>query len=407
MEYQNLEKVYYKDNDPNKKKYEAVYQSYLNSPSTIRFNINTKDNFPMFCVLTPRIFELIYSIKDQEIILNNLTSTLPNKALEQFAQSLLVDEIKLTNEIEGVRSTKREIQDIIDAEKQSPKNKRLFNLVKKYEKLTSNDTVPLETCEDIRKLYDEIVLPEIVGSDEKNKPDGIIFRKERVFVHDEKKDIIHTGLYPEDVIIDAMNKTLQIVKDRSLNALVTIAVVHYLIGYIHPFYDGNGRLNRFVSSYLLSNEIDSLVGYCLSYTIKTHKQKYDKLFKSTNNTHNRGDLTLFVTGFLEIVLDALQNIIESLSKKEERLNYYSKILDTLASGAKNTVLFLLLQASLFSDGLGLTASDIVIIEDNNISKTTVANYLKQYQDIVKQSTQRKYAYLLDLDKLDKLYANNA
>ena len=135
MDYQNLEKIYYKDNDPNKKKYEEVYQAYLTSPSTIILNIDTKDKYPMFCVLTKRIFELIYGIKEQEIVLNNIKSVLPIKALEQFAQSLLVDEIKLTNEIEGVRSTKREIQDIIDTEKQSSKNKRLFNLVKKYEKL--------------------------------------------------------------------------------------------------------------------------------------------------------------------------------------------------------------------------------------------------------------------------------
>lgn len=404
MDYQNLEKIYYKDNDPNKKKYEEIYQAYLTSPSTIILNIDTKDKYPMFCVLTKRIFELIYGIKEQEIVLNNIKSVLPIKALEQFAQSLLVDEIKLTNEIEGVRSTKREIQDIIDAEKQSSKNKRLFNLVKKYEKLSSNEQIPLETCEDVRKLYDEIVLPEILQSDEKNKPDGLIFRKEKVFVHDEKKDIIHMGLFPEENIINTMNKTLQIIKDKTLNPLVTIAVVHYLIGYIHPFYDGNGRLNRFISSYLLSNEIDSLVGYCLSYTIKTHKQKYDKLFKSTNNQRNRGDLTIFVSGFLEIVFDALKNIIDNLYKKEERLEYYSNIIDTFASGAKSSFLFLLLQASLFSDGLGLTASDIVFIKENSISKSTVINYLKQYQDIIKKSTQRKYAYLLDLDKVDEFYA---
>ena len=407
MEYKSLEKVYYSDRSVNKAEYERVYQSYINSPSTILTEIKAKQGFPMFCVLTPQILEIIYKIKKKENILNDIEVVLPKIALSQFSRTLLVDEIKLTNEIEGVHSTKREIQDIIEASKQNDKNKRLFNLVKKYEKLESQENISLDSCEDIRKLYDEIVLPEILESDEKDKPDGKIFREKVVYITDEKKEVIHTGLYPEDVIIDTLNKTLKIINNKAINPLIVVAMVHYLFGYIHPFYDGNGRINRFISSYLLSKEIDTLVGYGLSFTIKTHKQKYDKLFKNTNKQHNRGDLTEFVTGFLEIVLSAMESIISSLEKKEERLVYYKGILDSFSSGAKNSFLYILLQASLFSDGVGLTASEITIIADSDMSRSSIVNYLRQYSGIIKTSTQRKFAYLLDLDKVDEMYTKNA
>ena len=56
--------------------------------------------------LTSRIYKLTQT-------LIYLKSKLPQIALEQYTQTCLVDEVKLTNEIEGVNSTRREIQDIL------------------------------------------------------------------------------------------------------------------------------------------------------------------------------------------------------------------------------------------------------------------------------------------------------
>ncbi len=36
--------------------------------------------------------------------------------------------------------------------------------------------------------------------------------------------------------------------------LVSIAVFHYLFGYVHPFYDGNGRMARYLSSIFCSEK---------------------------------------------------------------------------------------------------------------------------------------------------------
>ena len=79
------------------------------------------------------------------------------------------------------------------------------------------------------------------------------------------------------VIIPSFNseKTIKAAVDSALaqtyeniEILIRISIFHYLIGYIHPFYNGNGRLSRFVSSYLLSRDLEPLLSYRLSYTIK-------------------------------------------------------------------------------------------------------------------------------------------
>ena len=98
-----------------------------------------------------------------------------------------------------------------------------------------------------------------------------------------------------------MNQSLQFLYDESYEYLIRIAVFHYLFGYIHPFYDGNGRTSRLISSYLLSQRLNNLIGYRISYTIKEHITKYYEAFKVCNHVNNRGDLTPFEKMFFDFV----------------------------------------------------------------------------------------------------------
>ena len=54
------------------------------------------------------------------------------------------------------------------------------------------EEINLESCEDIRKLYDELGLQEVLEEDLGNKPDGKIFRQGKVYVQDPTGKQIHT-----------------------------------------------------------------------------------------------------------------------------------------------------------------------------------------------------------------------
>lgn len=96
--------------------------------------------------------------------------------------------------------------------------------------------ISLKSCEDIRSLYDEIVL---AGIESCNKPDGEIFRKNTACVVSATQQEKHIGIIPEARIVEYMSKTLEILNSDQLPLLIRVAIAHYLIGYIHPFYDGN------------------------------------------------------------------------------------------------------------------------------------------------------------------------
>lgn len=93
---------------------------------------------------------------------------------------------------------------------------------------------------------------------------------------------------PEEKINLMMTQALNILNDRDIIPILRIAIFHYLFGYIHPFYDGNGRTSRFISSYLLSKELNTLTGFGLSYAIKENISQYYKGFKTVNEKKIKG-----------------------------------------------------------------------------------------------------------------------
>lgn len=265
MQYRLLSSIFYSNNN----EYLKIYSDRYNSESSYRFDFNIKGN-NAFLVINHDIVQRIETIYTLDRDLLEKMNRVPPIALQQYTKKCLVDEIKMTNEIEGVNSTRKEINEILNDKTENNKNKRLYGLVKKYE-LLMEEEIKLNCCKDIRDLYDELVLEEVIEEDLKNKPDGRVFRKEKVYVQNSTGKIIHYGIYPEEDIIFNMIKGLNILNNDEYNYMIRIAVFHYLFGYIHPFYDGNGRTSRFISSYLLSKKLQFLVSYKLSYLYANSK----------------------------------------------------------------------------------------------------------------------------------------
>lgn len=370
MEYVPFLKQRYKENDITEK-----HTRVFTDPDTIHLNFKIHD-YPAFIVPCGELYQnllAIYKIRKDVCLLR---TSLPEAAVSQFARKCLIDEIVLTNDIEGVSSTRREIGDVLD-QIEGKKRLRFRGLVNKYRKLQENETVPIACCEDIRALYDEIVLDEVIEENEKNAPDGKIFRKESVSVESITGKEIHRGVYPEQAIIGAMGNALYFLNNDAAEPLIRIAGFHYLFGYIHPFYDGNGRTSRFISSYLLSKELDPLIGYRLSYTIKGHINDYYSAFKICNDNRNMGDITPFIITFFEILLEAMEQLKNALQERYEQLKYYDKAIrnNPVLGTEKNYPLsFLLLQASLFSED-GITVKELTGILE--ISRTTLKDRLEE------------------------------
>lgn len=405
MKYEEILKIYFKY--PNQ--LEAIYKERMNSDFIHIYDYKI-GKFPLFVMQIPEISRLIDEIRKLDKKLNEfyLKEEIPKEAYQGYIYSCIVDEVFLTNEIEGVHSTRKEIQDVIESLENEGKFKglrRFQGMVKKYMRLIGGDNSgQLVSPEDVRQLYNDIVLSEI---NPKDHPDGEFFRKGPVSVTAPGNGrSIHEGVLPEGAIHSQMSAALQILNSDNPNRLINIAVFHYLLGYIHPFYDGNGRTARFISSMYLTKELEDLVGFGLSYTIKEKCLTYAKMFADANDVRNRGDLTIFVIEFLSFVKNTIERIFRDLKERSSRLDFYTKklMIHPCFSEDENVgkTGYIILQATLFSENRGIQSSELAK------SLRVVTATLNKWRDKIspsllsKRRDGKKVYYSINLDVLDNL-----
>lgn len=395
MEYELLSKIFYKKPT----EYESIYDARFNSEASIKLPIKIHENVG-FIFNTNEITKLLVKIYKTINKINLLRTHLPNIAINSYIIKSLKDEIALTNEIEGVRSTRKEIEDAIDSIK-NDKSARFKGLVDKYFKLISNEIIPLNNCEDIRTIYDALVLPEI---EKENLPDGILFRKEPVQVVSATQKEKHRGIMPESKIIESLDLCLDFLKNDDIDSLIKISAFHYLFGYIHPFYDGNGRTSRFISSYLIKNELDILLALKLSYTVKNNINKYYKAFDVCNDRKNKGDITFFVVTFLELLSQASDDLYTKIADLNDQLNYYNNIINTLVNekvlnDKQAKCIFILCQNRLFDDTYMNMNTLTELLEKSDTTTRKILKSLESKNLLVKSRNKNQYLYSANLASL--------
>lgn len=403
MNYEPLAKLYYKD----KSVYTKIYNERFNNEFSYHLPFEISGNKAFFIIdyqISRKIEEIYYISRQLDDILNQLSPI----AFKYYINKNLIDEIMLTNDIEGVYSTRKEISQIIEMPDNSTKKVRLMGLVKKYQKLINGEKIPFSSCNDIRLLFDEIVLNEI---EEDEKPDGEIFRTGSVSVCTATDKEKHRGLYPEKKLIDFLNKSLDfLTNENNVGPLVKIAVFHYLFGYAHPFYNGNGRTSRFISSYLLCNILNQSIALRISYTIKNDKNKYYKAFDICNDSKNKGDITPFIYSFIDIIKNAAKSSLENLESLKQRLEYYSTIHENIYNFFENDlqskIVYILIQNALFS------SKGVFIEELKHHLECSEATIRKNIKSLIKHgliiTTEReknKMLYELSLDDFEQFAEN--
>lgn len=385
----------------NIEEFNKLYEQRYNSEATIKLFLKIHD-YTSFIFFPNELNILVNSIRILDKKIENIFSQLPNVAKNQYTKKSMIDEIQFNNSIEGVISTRKEINEIIEEIKlKNNKQKRLQGIINKYIMLANQENIKLESAEDIRIIYDEMLYDEIRQSNENNLPDGKLFRKDIVNVTTTTGKVIHTGIVPEEKIISSINEAIKILNNENYDALIRVALFHYIFAYIHPFYDGNGRINRFISSYILSKNYISIIGYRLSLTIKENLSDYYDAFKNTNDIRNKGDITLFVIEFLKIILKAYEKTELYALNKLKSLNRYNELISNKNLDQKlSNLLYILVQVEMFSE-FGLSITELATVSE--LSPNTIRNKLKilKGKNLVKEiNVGKRIYYSANLENLE-------
>ena len=303
------------------------------------------------------------SVLNEEVLrkerrVSALYSSLPPIARAALVHGLVIDEVVSTNALEGIRSTRRQIDELLSevCDAQGPSTKRFMGLASLYVGLTGEDRALPATAKDIRTIYDKVMQGEDLGN---SAPDGTLFRRSGVDIIGNGGKVLHRGLEPEGAIISAISTMIRVASSDEVPAIYAAIAMHYLFEYIHPFYDGNGKTGRYLLALYLSRPLSLLTALSLSRAIAQNKAPYYRAFKDAENPLNHGELTHFVICLMEYISCAQDDLIFDLSEKTARVEKVRLAVDGVDADERGReVLNMLAQYELFAAFAGVSLGEI-------------------------------------------------
>jgi Fic family protein len=115
-----------------------------------------------------------------------------------------------------------------------------------------------------------------------------------------------------------------------LHPIIKASILHFLIGYEHPFCDGNGRTARAVFYWYALRHGYSIFEFMpISDRIRAGFARYPQAYLDTEN--EGGDLTHFVLYKLNIIQQSLDRLVEHLDKEQAKVVRAQSIVRASAS----------------------------------------------------------------------------
>ena len=369
MEYKTLARLFHADRSADSyTNHDRLAKQRLEDDSTFATGIGTP--LGELFIATPRCMcMLTQKVLLAERRVSAMWKSIPGVMRWNYIHHAISEELLATNEMEGVRSTRKETEAAVAAARQAKadgdmEKARFGEFAKLYLNLTDHDVELPKTLEDIRDIYDKIALDEI---EDKDRPDGELFRKGDVEVQGPHGTVIHSGVSGEARISALLAQMIDLARSDTIPFLQRAIASHFLFEYIHPFYDGNGRTGRYLLALYLSHDLTLPTVLSLSKTIAENKL-------------NRGELTFFVYTILGFIERAQKSLIEELGIKIDQLGKATDLRDELRNEhamSKNATLLLyaVMQEELFDTTKSMTLEDAEV--DLRLTKQTVRKYVDE------------------------------
>lgn len=235
----------------------------------------------------------------------------------------LIEEAISSSQIEGANTTRKVAKNMIE-QQLTPKNKHEQMILNNYTAMAQ-----LESWKN-RDLTDDFLLELhkilTINTLEQEEDEGR-FRTDEdevVVVENPTGSLAH--IPPK--INEARDQLKQLYKfindeddENYTHPFVKASVLHFLIGYIHPFVDGNGRLARALFYwYLIKKNYWMFKFLPISLQIKKQEWKpgYYRAFKYVES--DEGDVTYFLSYKLKLARNAIEDFIKYINRKQKEAN---------------------------------------------------------------------------------------
>lgn len=243
----------------------------------------------------------------------------------KFIISSIMEEAISSSQIEGANTTRKKAKELIQNEKK-PKSKSeqmiLNNFITmKYISQHKDDELSIENIFYIHKLISTQTLD--------NSEDEGRFRdnNEVHVVNHVSGEIVHTPPNKEqlELLIKDLCEFFNTDTKDFIHPIIKGCIIHFMIGWIHPFVDGNGRTARALFYWYMLKKGYWLTEYLsISRIIKDTKSQYEKAFLYTEIDEN--DLSYFITYHIKTMEKAFDALKIYINRKQKEVFQAAKFM---------------------------------------------------------------------------------
>ncbi|MFA4861371.1 Fic family protein [Methanoregula sp.] len=272
----------------------------------------------IFRYYLPELFQkqLHHIDKTSPASFDSLFSEAPSETnKKQYLVNSLMEEAIASSQLEGAATTRPEAKKIL-REGRKPKNiseRMIVNNYRTIRRLKELRDQPLSR-ELILEIHHEITQGTLASNADETE-----FRACDDIVVGSKTDPKQIYHYPpeckkipammDDLIAFANNE------DEFIHPIVRAIILHFLIGYIHPFSDGNGRTARALFYWFSLKHHYDLLEYISISRIYVHAPaQYARAYLLTETDNN--DMTYFIDFNIQIISRALEDLKQYIVRKK-------------------------------------------------------------------------------------------
>lgn len=228
----------------------------------------------------------------------------PQQSARLYGAKAMEEEIVSTFRIEQIDTSRESVRRILSG--QAPKNDeehRIYGMKLGLEFIA--DVSHTITEENLFRLY-QMTIGDFLPEEDRLLP-GNLYRHDSVYIVGGKVE--HTGL-PWQRLPAYMAELVAFVAEKAAqNDLVKAAILHFALAYLHPYFDGNGRMARLLHLwYLVQRGYSSALFVPMSRFIEESRSRYYKaytLVEQNQQISGMLDVTPFLTYFAESVYSRL------------------------------------------------------------------------------------------------------
>lgn len=328
-EYYSWNDLKYRVSDTDPKKIWNILK-YARRLSSIHLPFEGLD---LFYVQTPEISRELY-LCDRNISKIISHGKKSSDSLSEYMTRAISEEAIFSSRLEGASTTESAAKNML-RKNIAPKNKD--------ERMIVNNHLAMQF---IRTKKDEPLTPEFICGIQKivtentlksESQSGVLRKSDDVIVVDNRTGkLIHSPPKAERIpeliqnLCDFVNRDFQKTDDDEfIHPLITAIAIHFLIGYIHPFYDGNGRTARTLFYwYVLSSGYDIFQYLPISKIITQSPSKYRDAYIETEE--DEFDLTYFILYNIRCIRKSRKELIENLEHEDEKKSSIAKVIEQLS-----------------------------------------------------------------------------